>query len=120
MDVRKQMEAAVALDKERRAANAEHYEDDSKRQLLDVVHKKMDTAFIGAIAQFEEAFGHAWGHGKLPAELDEVERYYRNVWETCRNAILTNGNGQKRAVAKEFNQYKVVWERFKSTFLPRN
>lgn len=87
------------------------------RALLRVVTTKNRTSFIGALAKFEEAFGHLWGHGKGTPSCSPAELAWREVWEGCRNAVLNAGNDAIRAVEKEFSQYKVEWEIF-SKVLP--
>lgn len=81
--------------------NSEEYKEKSKERLLKIVDQKIQTAFIGALAQIEERF----------PELQNDKR-----WFDARNAILTNGNAQKRAVHAELEQYEVRWNRFSYQF----
>ena len=79
----------------------EEYLEKSKERLAKILKQKLSTSFIGAIA--------------------EIEKRYPNVktsegWEDLRNAILTNGNSQIRAVEKESEQYTVRWDRYQYEF----
>ena len=51
---------------------------------------------IGAIFEFEKAFGYLWGQNKNPDFLTEIEDDFRYRWENVRNQILNNGNSQLR------------------------
>ena len=44
------------------------------------LRKKFDTTIIGSLAAFEERFGDLWGHGLSMNDLDEDQRYWRDVW----------------------------------------
>lgn len=91
------------------------FAEDSRRQLLAVVKKKVTTSFIGALSRIEQRFGHLWGHGKGESQCTPDEWTWRLVWEALRQDVLTNGNNQVRAVEKEFDQYEVRWHRFQTT-----
>lgn len=97
-------------------AAARRYEDASRRRLLAILSRKMKTAFIGALARFEQAFGPAlWGHGLPEASRTPAQRAARAEWERCRTEVLNNGNGQLRAVENEVSQYTVRWDRHRAT-----
>lgn len=81
--------------------DSEEYRERSKERLLKIIDQKVQTAFIGALAQIEERF----------PELKNDKR-----WGDARNAILTNGNAQKRAIHTELEQYDVKWNRFSYQF----
>lgn len=100
-------------------ARHHRYEEQSKRRLLRIVEKKLNTAFIGAISKFETYFGHMWGHRKDESELTPEQRKFRDLWSNCRTDILTNGNNQIRAVQAELVQYTMVWDGFTVTLTPR-
>lgn len=51
---------------------------------------------IGALFQFEEAFGYLWGQDKPENNLTETEKRFKLKWENTRNEILNNGNNQLR------------------------
>lgn len=59
------------------------------------IEKRIQTTMIGALAKFEENFGHLWGIDKND-DLTDKELYFNNLWEKTRVAILNNGNNQLR------------------------
>ena len=75
----------------------EKYRDNSKRRLLNIIKKKFNTTIIGSLAAFEEQFGDLWGHGLPMQDLDEDQRYWRDIWMETRAKILDNGNSNLRA-----------------------
>jgi hypothetical protein len=58
--------------------------------------KRFQTTMIGALYEFEKAFGYLWGQNKNPDFLTENEEDFRDRWEDVRNQILNNGNSQLR------------------------
>lgn len=84
--------------------NSEEYKEKSKERLLKIVEQKIQTSFIGALAEIEKRF----------PELVNDDR-----WGDTRNAILTNGNAQKRAIRQELEQYDVKWNRYSYEFIIR-
>ena len=109
--------------KRERGENIKRYNDESKKQLMDRVHKKMQTAFIGSLAKMEDAFGFLWG--MFEDDLDEDEKeiidvlekagfdksFFRQKWDEARTNILHNGNNQSRSLQQEIEQYSVTWNR---------
>jgi len=96
--------------------NQQRYQDASRRRLARILKKKMTTAFIGALARFEQFFGpEIWGHGKSEEECTSEQLAWREVWEQCRTEVLNNGNNQLRAVENEVVQYTVNWNRYQTT-----
>ena len=92
------------------------YQDASRKRLARILKKKMTTAFIGALARFEQFFGEEiWGHGKPEEECTPEQLAWREVWEECRTEVLNNGNHQWRAVENEVVQYVVAWNRYQTT-----
>ena len=71
----------------------------NEQELLDIVYKKFQTTMIGALARFEDNFGHLWDNDSLEAERFEI------VWEDTRNAILNNGNKQARSAINEISSF---------------
>jgi len=65
-----------------------------------IIVQNMKTAFIGALASFEEHFGELWGHGRRECDLSEVQMAYRNIWSNARTRILDIGNCCLRAVIR--------------------
>lgn len=79
-----------------------------KQEILSEVETKFKTTMIGALARFEESFGHLW------EEPGPDQEEYIELWEYTRNAILNNGNRQMRAALDDltkilFNQYKTKY-----------
>jgi len=83
---------------------SDEYKEQSKDRLNRIIDQKIQTAFIGALAEIEKRF----------PELQSDKR-----WADARNAILTNGNAQKRAINSELQQYDVVWNRYQYEFKVR-
>ena len=61
-----------------------------------ILTKRFQTTMIGALYEFEKAFGYLWGQNKNPDFLTENEEDFRDRWEDVRNQILNNGNSQLR------------------------
>ena len=64
----------------RRGERESAYKDSSKRRFMNILKKKFDTTIIGSLAAFEERFGELWGHGLPLNDLDEDQRYWRDLW----------------------------------------
>ena len=104
----------------RRTDRETHYKDNSKRRLLNILKKKFDTTIIGSLAAFEEKFGDLWGHGLAMNDLDEDQRYWRDVWMETRSKVLYNGNSNLRAAQNEIAQYTLSWNRYVTNFYRNN
>ena len=104
----------------RRTDRETHYKDNSKRRLLNILKKKFDTTIIGSLAAFEEKFGDLWGHGLAMNDLDEDQRYWRDVWMETRSKVLDNGNSNLRAAQNEIAQYTLSWNRYVTNFYRKN
>lgn len=102
--------------KKRRTDSDNTYKDNSKRRLLNILKKKFDTTIIGSLAAFEERFGDLWGHGLSMNDLDEDQRYWRDVWMETRSKVLDNGNSNLRAAQNEIAQYTLSWNRYVTNF----
>ena len=117
------------LRKQASEANKRRYNDDSKKRLMNIAKKKMNTSFIGALDQFEQKFGFLWGYIKNEgytndeiwlkqklAEIGMTEDIFRSWWDDTRTNILHNGNNQIRALEQEIAQYTIKWDRY--SFVP--
>ena len=104
----------------RRTDRDSSYKDNSKRRLLNILKKKFDTTIIGSLAAFEEKFGDLWGHGLAMNDLDEDQRYWRDVWMETRSKVLDNGNSNLRAAQNEIAQYTLSWNRYVTNFYRNN
>ena len=102
--------------KKRRTESDAKYKDSSKRRLSNILKKKFDTTIIGSLAAFEERFGELWGHGLAMGDLDEDQRYWREVWMETRSKVLDNGNANLRAAQNEISQYTLSWNRYVTNF----
>ena len=104
----------------RRVESDDKYKDSSKRRLSNILKKKFDTTIIGSLAAFEERFGDLWGHGLQMNDLDEDQRYWREVWMETRSKVLDNGNANLRAAQNEISQYTLSWNRYVTKFHNRD
>ena len=102
--------------KKRRTESDDRYKDNSKRRLSNILKKKFDTTIIGSLAAFEETFGELWGHGLSVEDLDEDQRYWRELWMETRSKVLDNGNANLRAAQNEISQYTLSWNRYVTNF----
>ena len=102
--------------KKRRTESDARYKDNSKRRLSNILKKKFDTTIIGSLAAFEETFGELWGHGLSVEDLDEDQRYWRELWMETRSKVLDNGNANLRAAQNEISQYTLSWNRYVTNF----
>lgn len=100
----------------RRKESDGRYKDSSKRRYLNILKKKFNTTIIGSLAAFEESFGDLWGHGLNINDLDEDQRYWREVWMQTRSKVLDNGNSNLRAAENEISQYTLSWNRYVTNF----
>jgi hypothetical protein len=72
-----------------------------------ILTKRLQTTMIGALYEFEKAFGYLWGHNKDEnEELTDKENDFWDLWEETRNKILNNGNNQLRKAVAEFKKQK--------------
>jgi hypothetical protein len=61
-----------------------------------ILTKRFQTTMIGALFEFEKAFGYLWGHTKEEKDLTDNELDFLDKWDNVRNQILNNGNNQLR------------------------
>lgn len=94
----------------------QRYNELSKKRLLRILEKKITTAFISGISNFEKAFGYLWGSGKSEKDLTEDEARFRFIWNQVRSEILNTGNAQIRAVQNEISLYTIKWNRYNYNF----
>lgn len=106
-----------ALRQKAKQASEEHFLEQSRKRLDAIITKKMKTAFIGALAAFEEEFGSLWGHGLQEHELSQDQRDMRDVWERVRTSVLNNGNTQLRSLRNEIANHSVRWNRYYTQFV---
>lgn len=88
----------------------------SKNNLINKVKKKLQTVMIGALAKYEESFGHQWGFGKEDSECGQKEDEFFDIWEKSRQEILDLGNKQIRDIEKEIERYVVDLKGFNIKF----
>lgn len=70
----------------------------NEQELLDNIYKRFQTTMIGALARFEDSFGHIW-------ENEPDNNPVWDTWEFTRNSILNNGNKQARAALDDLKQF---------------
>lgn len=61
-----------------------------------ILTKRFQTTMIGALFEFEKAFGYLWGQDKDDEDLTNKELEFLDKWDVVRNQILNNGNNQLR------------------------
>jgi hypothetical protein len=70
-----------------------------------ILTKRFQTTMIGALFEFEKAFGYLWGHDKEENDLTEKELDFLDRWDFTRNQILNNGNTQLRKALIDLDKY---------------
>lgn len=70
----------------------------TEQELIESLYKKFQTTMIGALAHFEDNFGHFW-------ENEPDNSPILDDWEYTRHSILNNGNKQARAAIDEIKRY---------------
>lgn len=78
--------------------------------------KRFQTTMIGALFEFEKAFGYLWGYNKDFDNLTEQELKFNDIWEDVRNKILNNGNSQLRKAIVDFSNNDGPQTRYKYNF----
>lgn len=73
----------------------------NKQDLMKSIEKRIQTTMIGALAKFEESFGHLWDEQNNSAESEK----YWDLWENTRNQILNNGNNQLRSALEDLGNF---------------
>lgn len=73
----------------------------NKQEIMKSIEKRIQTTMIGALAKFEENFGHLWNTNE---ESEEAEKFW-DLWEHTRNQILNNGNNQLRSALEDLGDY---------------
>jgi hypothetical protein len=86
---------------------------DIQKELLT---KRFQTTMIGALFEFEKAFGYLWGYNKDFDSLNEKELQFNDIWEDVRNKILNNGNSQLRKAIVDFSNNSGPQTRYKYNF----
>lgn len=69
-----------------------------EQELIHSLYKRFQTTMIGALARFEDNFGHVW-------ENEPENSPIWDTWEYTRDSILNNGNKQARAAIDEIQNY---------------
>ncbi len=100
-----------ALSRKMKEVKDQRLLEESRKRLDKIVCTKVRTAFIGALAAFEEQFGFLWGHGLEDGILSEKQKDMRELWERTRVDVLNNGNTQLRALRNEISNHVVKWNR---------
>lgn len=74
-------------------------------QSKNILTKRFQTTMIGALFEFEKAFGYLWGQDKNEESLTENELEFLDRWDSVRNQILNNGNNQLRKAISDLSKY---------------
>jgi hypothetical protein len=69
-----------------------------------ILTKRFQTTMIGALFEFEKAFGYLWGQNKDEQDLTDNELDFLDKWDTVRNQILNNGNNQLRKAIADLSK----------------
>jgi hypothetical protein len=69
-----------------------------------ILTKRFQTTMIGALFEFEKAFGYLWGQDKEDDELTDKELDFLDRWDNVRNQILNNGNNQLRKAIADLSK----------------
>lgn len=75
--------------------------DDQSKSILT---KRFQTTMIGALFEFEKAFGYLWGQNKDEESLTDNELEFLDRWDSVRNQILNNGNNQLRKAISDLSK----------------
>lgn len=79
-----------------------------------ILTKRFQTTMIGALFEFEKAFGYLWGQEKNEEDLTEKELDFLDRWDAVRNQILNNGNNQlRKAIADLSKNYGDIKYKYK-------
>jgi len=101
-----------AMSSRMKQARDERFLEQSRKRLDKIVSTKIRTAFIGALAAFEEEFGTLWGGQDPEDELTSDQQDMRELWNRARTNVLNNGNTQLRAVRNEIANHVIKWNRY--------
>jgi hypothetical protein len=71
-----------------------------QNKLIKDTEKKCITIMIGALARFEEFFGHLW-EKEGDAESDKLH----DIWQQVRGSVLNFGNHQTRLAVEDLYRY---------------
>ena len=74
-----------------------------KAQVVGQLKKRVLTATIGALDEFEQAFGHMWGWPDGPQTDDERESH--ELYQKVRKRILDKANNQSRSMDKDLERF---------------
>jgi hypothetical protein len=94
-----------------REAREQRFAEGSRQRLEKIITTKIRTAFIGALAAFEEHYGFLWGNDKESSNLTKEEREMQSLWIETRTQVLNNGNAQIRAAQNEISNHVIHWNR---------
>ena len=53
-------------------------------------------------------------------DLDEDQRYWRDLWMETRSKVLDNGNANLRAAQNEISQYTMSWNRYVTNYYQKD
>jgi hypothetical protein len=116
--LRNKMARAAHTRKAEAEEAAKRYNESSRQRLLKIMEKKFQTSFIGSLSQYEQFFGHLWGHRADESTLTPEQLEMRHRWNEVRTNILNNGNNQIRAMQNEVSQYTITWNRYQMNLKP--
>jgi hypothetical protein len=77
-----------------------------QRHLKQKVRRRVTTAFIAALAEFETQFGsHLWGKDLPPYSRTDAQREMWEAYQRVRAAVLDRGNEQARGAERDVEDF---------------
>lgn len=80
----------------RRKKKQEFIENEAREKIKRKAKISIETTTIGALSDFESAFGYLWGHGRNYNSLNKEEKKMRECWMDTRLSILDRCNNSKK------------------------
>ena len=91
---------------DRRKHNQQH-KAEARRILEDYAVSRCKTILIGCLEEFENGFGHIWGHGQPFPSLTEKQQEMRELWAEVRLEILGKGQFRIDQLKDRMNSYEI-------------
>lgn len=92
----------------REAGHKVRYKEGSKERLKKFTSQKITTTMIGALDLIEKHFGFLFQSKNMSKEHVAMLAVYKEL----RKELLDLGNGQKRALESEMDNYSITWEKY--------
>ncbi len=79
--------------------------ENKKYHLKKVITKRVTTAFIAALAEFERVFGQEFGLGVSPSERSPEQIRLCEAYKVLRTIVLDRGNQQARGAQDDLHTF---------------